>query len=172
MSTDFDESAVGLLLRQHIVLSDLFARHQEALVDRRWPEAARLLEEYEESLLSHIQFEERNLLPRCDAMGAVQWPGAVYKAEHRRIEQLLRKAADRLARVRGSEIAPAVLILLLDEERTLKRLVEHHHEREEKALFVELREAAAVSREGDAAAHGSPQSSSRRSRNRSMSVAS
>lgn len=150
MSTVLDESAVGLLLRQHTVLSDLFARHQEALVDRRWAEAVRLLEEYEESLLSHIRFEERNLLPRCNAMGGVQWPGAVYKAEHRRIEQLLRRAADRLTRARGSEISPAVLVSLLDEERTLKRLVEHHHEREEKALFVELRDAASSRRRREA----------------------
>lgn len=150
MSTVLDESAVGLLLRQHTVLSDLFARHQEALVDRRWAEAVRLLEEYEESLLSHIRFEERNLLPRCDAMGGVQWPGAVYKAEHRRIEQLLHRAADRLTRARGSEISPAVLVSLLDEERTLKRLVEHHHEREEKALFVELRDAASSRRRREA----------------------
>ena len=150
MSTVLDESAVGLLLRQHTVLSDLFARHQEALVDRRWAEAVRLLEEYEESLLSHIRFEERNLLPRCNAMGGVQWPGAVYKAEHRRIEQLLRRAADRLTRARGSEISPAVLVSLLDEERTPKRLVEHHHEREEKALFVELRDAASSRRRREA----------------------
>lgn len=149
---NLNENAVPLLVQQHIVLGDLFASHQEALVDRRWAQAARLLDEYEQTLLSHIHFEERHLLPRCDAMGGMQWPGAVYKAEHRRIEQLLREAADRLARARGAGITPASLISLLDDERTLKRLVEHHHEREEKALFVEARQAAALTEEGNAVA--------------------
>lgn len=152
MNVDFEVDAVQLLLGHHVALGDLFARHQEALVGRRWAEAARLLEEYEQSLLRHIDFEEQHLLSRSDAVGNARWPSAVYRAEHRRIEQLLRKAADRLSRARGSEITPAVLISLLDEERTLKHLLEHHHEREEKALFVELRDAGAPSRDGGAAA--------------------
>lgn len=113
--------AVDLLSGHHLALGDLFARHQEALLDRRWADAARLLEEYEQGLL-------------------------------RRIEQLLRKAADRLTCARGSEITPSILISLLDEERTLKHLVQHHHEREEKALFLELRGAGALSSEGNAGA--------------------
>lgn len=135
---DFD---VDRLRGQHFSLGDLFARHQEALVDRRWAEAARLLGEYGQRLLEHIDFEERHLLPRCDVVGPARWPSAVYRAEHRRIEQLLRKAADRLTHARGSAATSAVLISLLDDERTLKRLLEHHHEREEQALFVELRDA-------------------------------
>jgi hemerythrin-like domain-containing protein len=149
---DFDVDVIQLLLGHHLALSDLFARHQEALVERRWTEAARLLDEYGQSLLRHIDFEERNLLPRCDAVGSARWSSAVYRAEHRRIEQLLCKATDRLRHARESEITPAVLISLLDEERTLKHLIEHHHEREEKALFVELRGEAALSREAVGAA--------------------
>lgn len=134
--------SVDLLRGQHLSLGDLFACHQEALVDRRWAEAARLLEEYGQRLLEHIDFEERHLLPRCDSAGHARWPAAVYRAEHRRIEQLLRKAADRLTRARGAAVTSAVLITLLDEERTLKRLLEHHHEREEQALFMELSAAS------------------------------
>ncbi len=149
---DLDVDPVDLLLGHHLALGDLFAQHQEALVDRRWAEAAQLLEQYEQSLLRHIDFEEQHLLSRCDAVGNARWPSAVYRAEHRRIEQLLRKAADRLTRARAAEITPTVLVSLLDEERTLKHLVEHHHEREEKALFVELRRAGSLSREGDTVA--------------------
>lgn len=156
MSTDLDDTAVALLLRHHGVLGDLFASHQQALVDRRWAQAARLLEEYEQGLLSQIHFEERHLLPRCEAIGGAQRPRAIYKAEHRRIEQLLREAADRLACTLGSEITPAILASLLDEERTLKRLMEHHREREERVLTQELSAATA----------------SRSSRKRSMSRAS
>lgn len=151
MKVDIGVDAVDLLSGHHLALSDLFARHQEALVDRRWVDAARLLQDYEQCLLRHIDFEERHLLSRADAAGNARWPSRVYRAEHRRIQQLLRKAADRLTRARGSEITPAVLISLLDEERTLKHLVEHHHEREEKALFVELRDAGALYGEGNAA---------------------
>ncbi len=140
---DCDTDPVERLLGQHIALGDLFARHQEALVERRWADAARLLEEYEQSLRSHIDLEERQLLPRCGARGEARWPRAVYQAEHRRIEQLLRKAAERLRHAQGSGISSRRLIWLLDEERTLKHLLEHHHEREEKALFVELRGATA-----------------------------
>lgn len=111
-------------------------------MDRRWAEAQRLLEEYEQSLLEHIDLEERHLLPHCDELGNARWPSTVYRAEHRRIEQLVRKAADRLTRARGSEITPSVLIALLDDERTLKHLLEHHHEREEQALFIEVRAAS------------------------------
>ncbi len=139
---DLECDPIDLLLEQHQALSDLFARHQEALVDRRWAEAGRLLEEYERNLMRHIRLEEHHLLSRCDTVEDARWPGAVYRAEHRRIEQLLRKAGDRLNRARACEITPAVLISLLDEERTLKHLVDHHHEREEKALFLELRGTA------------------------------
>lgn len=144
--------AVDLLSGHHLALGDLFARHQEALLDRRWADAARLLEEYEQGLLRHIDFEERYMLPPSGGGANARWPSRVYRAEHRRIEQLLRKAADRLTCARGSEITPSILISLLDEERTLKHLVQHHHEREEKALFLELRGAGALSSEGNAGA--------------------
>lgn len=142
---DIGIDSIDVLLGDHLALGDLFSRHQEALVERRWTEAARLLEEYEQRLLRHIDFEEQHLLSRADVLGNARWPSTVYVAEHRRIGQLLRKAADRLTRARASEMTSAVLISLLDEERTLKHLLEHHHEREEKALFVELRGAGPLS---------------------------
>lgn len=129
------------LLEQHVAFSDLFARHQEALLDRRFGEAIRLLEEYSERLREHIAVEERDLLPKCAALDAARWPPDVYRAEHRRIDQLLVKAGERLRRLGRRGVQAAVLISILDEERTLKRLVEHHHEREETALFREVREA-------------------------------
>jgi hemerythrin HHE cation binding domain-containing protein len=142
MSTTDD--TFGLLLEQHVALGDLFASHQEALLDRRWAEATWLLEEYDRRLRRHISVEERHLLSRCEKIEAMQWPTDVYRAEHRRIEQLLTKTTQRLASARCHGITPAMLISLLDEERTLKRLVEHHHEREENGLFGELRAGLSV----------------------------
>lgn len=130
------------LLEQHVAFGDLFARHQEALLDRRLEEAVRLLEEYAERLREHIALEERDLLPKCASLGSVRWPPAVYRAEHRRIDQLLVKTTGRLRRLGRHGVEAAVLISILDEERTLKRLVEHHHEREEMALFKEVRDAS------------------------------
>jgi hypothetical protein len=72
----------------------------------------------------------------------VRWPPQVYRAEHRRIEQLLARTGERLRREGHLGITAAALIGILDEERTLKRLIEHHHEREETALFSEVRRAA------------------------------
>lgn len=114
-------------------------RHQEALLDRRFGDATQLLEEYGERLREHIALEERYLLPKCAALDSARWPPQVYRAEHRRIEQLLARTDERLRREGHRGITAAVLISILDEERTLKRLVEHHHEREETALFSEVR---------------------------------
>lgn len=136
---DTSADPLDLLLEQHGALADLFASHQEALLDRRWTEAARLLEDYDRRLRRHMRLEEEHLLPHCERAQAVRWPANVYCAEHRRIEQLMEKAAERLTNAQRRGITPAVLISLLDEERTLKHLLEHHHEREEKGLFGELR---------------------------------
>ncbi len=130
---------IGLLLQQHIELEDLFARHQEALLERRWEEATRLLEEYCGYLRCHIELEEQYLLPHCAHIETPRWPIEVYRAEHRRIEQLLRKAAQRLDRGRRGHGTARTIISLLDRERTIKDLIEHHHERERQGLFEELR---------------------------------
>ncbi|MGH8295274.1 MAG: hypothetical protein ACRETZ_07235, partial [Steroidobacteraceae bacterium] len=103
--------------------------------------AVRLLEEYAAGLREHIAVEERYLLPKCASLDSARWPPEVYRAEHRRIDQLLVKAGERLRRLGQHGVPAAVLISILDEQRTLKRLIEHHHEREETALFKEVRGA-------------------------------
>lgn len=130
----------SILSDEHALLVRLFARHQEALVNRSWARAARLLENYGKHLQCHIAIEERILLPQCDRLQAPpRWEAKVYRAEHRRIESLLAKNCARLVHARRRGMTATALIALLDEEKTLKHLLEHHHEREEMALFVELR---------------------------------
>ncbi|MGH2507615.1 MAG: hypothetical protein ACRDHZ_09480, partial [Ktedonobacteraceae bacterium] len=56
---------VTMLTDDHMALSQLFARHQEALVMRSWARAARLLDYYRKRLQHRILLEERHLLPYC-----------------------------------------------------------------------------------------------------------
>lgn len=132
---EFDPLAA--LSDEHAVLTQLFARHQEALVTRAWARAARLLDSYQKRLLHHIRLEECYLLPYCAPQKHErQWSAQVYALEHRRIEELLQRQITRLAKARRHGVSTTRLIALLDEEKTLKHLVEHHHQREEMALFA------------------------------------
>ncbi|MGH8377933.1 MAG: hemerythrin domain-containing protein [Gammaproteobacteria bacterium] len=133
---------ITALSNEHKDLTHLFARHQEALVTRAWARAARLLDHYGKRLRYHIGLEERYLLPYCAGEKAPgQWQAHVYIAEHRRLEELLKKTSNRLAIARRRGVSPAALIALLDEEKTLKHVAEHHHQREDMALFTSLRES-------------------------------
>jgi hypothetical protein len=132
---------ITTLADEHVALVQLFARHQEALVTRAWARAARLLAHYRKRLQYQIQLEERYLLPYCvEDQAPGQWQAHVYMAEHRRLEELLHKVGIQLATARRRGVTPAVLIALLDEEKTLKRAVEYHYQREEITLFTVLRQ--------------------------------
>ena len=131
-----------ILRHEHASLDILFQRHQEMLVSHAWARAARLLTQYQERLTAHIRLEEKFLLPYCtDGSGSSpRWGSHVYRTEHRKLEELVRAVTVRLASARRRGVTPAMLIDLLDKERTLKHVAQHHHEREEKGLFIELRE--------------------------------
>jgi len=140
-SAALNPDPLALLVREHASLERLFARHQEALVNRSWARAARLLESYGRHLQRHIAIEEQLLLPHCQMTGAgLRWKAGVYSAEHRRVELLLGNNRERLAHARRRGMTATALVALLDQEKTLKHLVGHHHEREETALFAELRQ--------------------------------
>ena len=130
-----------ILKHEHTKLDRLFLLHQEMLVNRSWVRAMRLLEVYQQRLAAHIHIEDHVLLPYCVAgsTGAVRWEARVYTAEHRRLEELVDKARAHLAAIRRRGVKSAMLIGLLDEEKTVKNVLEHHHEREEKGLYDELR---------------------------------
>jgi len=130
-----------ILKREHTALNRLFLLHQEMLVNRTWARATRLLELYQQRLAAHIHIEDNLLLPYCvaDSTGTTRWEARVYAAEHRRLEELVDKARAHLAAIRRRGVKPAMLVGLLDQEKTIKHVLEHHHEREEKGLFNELR---------------------------------
>jgi hemerythrin-like domain-containing protein len=125
---------------EHAALEELFAMHQEALLERNWTRSTELLDHYRRSLHRHFEIEERFLLPTYLASGAgVGQATRVYRAEHGRIRMLLDKVSTRLTEALQEGPTARRLIGLLDAERTLKRLLEHHHRREEMALFDEMR---------------------------------
>ena len=127
------------LADEHAALTQLFARHQAALIMRAWARAARLLDSHQKRLARHIKLEERYLLPYCPREKLPnQWPARVYSAEHQRIQELASKLSLRFAKLRRRGVTSAALIALLDEEKTLKHILEHHHAREEMALFATL----------------------------------
>ena len=129
-----------MLYDEHQMLTRLFALHQEALLDRDWDRARRLLEHYCSLMQRHIEIEDRFLLaPRETPAVGMRWTDEVYRAEHRRIMLLLARLIERMMRVVQRSVKPAGLIALLDQERSLKHLLEHHHHREEIALFNEKR---------------------------------
>ena len=127
------------LADEHAALTQLFARHQAALVTRAWARAARLLDSHRKRLAQHIELEERYLLPYCPHPKLPnQWPARVYSAEHQRILELAGKLSARFAKLRRRGVTTMALIALLDEQKTLKHILEHHHAREELALFATL----------------------------------
>lgn len=131
---------VMMLTDDNLALSQLFARHQEALVMRSWARAARLLDHYRKRLQFRILLEERHLLPYCVGEKLPgQWH--IYISEHRRLEDALNNANKRLAVARRRGITAAVLIALLDEEKTLKYNLEHHLHREETEFSTTLQQS-------------------------------
>lgn len=128
---------IRVLTDQHRVLTQLFARHQEALLARAWARAARLLDQYEKHLRSRILVEERYLLPYC-LEGRVPGQWSVYVAEHRRLEKMLHDAGERLRAVRRRGMSPAIIIGLLDDEKTMKYVLEHHLDSEDSEFSTSL----------------------------------
>lgn len=139
MRTVLSFDPFAALADEHAALTQLFARHQAALVMRAWARAARLLDSHRKRLARHIELEERYLLPYCPREKRPNhWPARVYSAEHERIQELAGRLKLRFAKLRRRGVSTAALIALLDEEKTLKHILEHHHVREEIALFAIL----------------------------------
>ena len=140
-SMDAIADPFAALTEEHAELTRLFSYHQEALLDRDWVMAARLLGSYRERLYRHMEIEERFVLDpaRVPAAAHPRWTTELYRAEHRRVRLYLERVDEWLTRARHDGAPAGMLIGLLDRERTLKHLLEHHHHREEVVLFAHLR---------------------------------
>jgi len=136
---------VEIIQKQHIELRELFARHQEALLQGQLENARTWLEHYNVCQRGHMQIEERYLFPEFAKIErTTKWDCSLYEKEHDKIKQLYDNVAQDLDWLIEQEINESQLrrniIALLDKEKTLKGLNEHHEEREEEALLKELSE--------------------------------
>lgn len=128
----------------HLELDEMFARHQELLVDQEIRAAAGALDAFLVRLRLHMRHEEEWLLPIYAARGrrreyATRPPCEIYLLEHAKLLRLLG-----VARARISGLVPPAscsrrqVIAVLDQETTIKRVMEHHDERERSMFYCEL----------------------------------
>lgn len=124
----------------HEHLGELFQLHQECLLERQLPEALLVLRLFEDKHRYHMQFEDRELLPRyVDMDEPGRWGAKIYTAEHSKIAQLLDKLLTRVtAMEQQADIKRSDIIDLLDQEKTFKNVCEHHELREEECLLMQL----------------------------------
>jgi hemerythrin-like domain-containing protein len=124
----------------HSKLDEYFLAHQELLLERRLPEAARSLARYVQLLELHMRHEEALFLPiYTRETPPRRWPLVLYTGQHQRMRELLASASERLERLVGSDsVRGRDIIELLDHERTYKHLAEHHDGAEREGFFPAL----------------------------------
>lgn len=128
------------LLAIHSRLDEHFLTHQELLLERRLPEAARALSRYVQLIELHMLHEEELFLPiYARETPARRWPLVLYTGQHQRMRELLASARERLEElVRRDAVRGRDIIELLDHERTYKHLAEHHDGAEREGFFPAL----------------------------------
>lgn len=139
-----DTPLTTLMMGLHDDLAERFFAHQQALLDRDFGRATRLLTGYRERLLRHMRDEETLVLPLYLAAGgdATDAPVRLFLGEHGKMRDFVADFASRTARLSaGSEQPPGdpskdrALLELLDRQATYKNLVLHHDLRERNALY-------------------------------------
>jgi hypothetical protein len=135
------EVSIVALLEIHTVLRELFAQHQEALLDLDLPHALERLEEFERRLQPHIWEEETVLLPIYARAGAIPGgPPLLFTGEHQRMREFLagfKQALSSLATHPAGELKRGIL-WLLDRQASFKGLMEHHNLRESSLFYPAL----------------------------------
>ena len=136
---------VELIHHQHQALQELFARHQETLLQGQFDLAEEWLQHYVTCLKAHMQIEEGYLFPEFAKIERkTKWDVSLYEKEHTKITTLYQNIIEDLNWLSEQELNESQrrrnIIALLDKEKTLKGLNEHHEEREEEAMLKELDE--------------------------------
>ena len=134
---------VKTIHQQHLDLRELFARHQEALLQGDLEKAITELDHFAACLKVHIQLEDSYLLPEFAKIErSTKWDVSLYEKEHEKIKHLHQTIHDDLNWLSEQQLDESQLrrniIALLDKEKTFKGLNEHHEDREEDALLKEL----------------------------------
>ena len=136
---------VEIIQQQHHDLKELFARHQEALLEGELDNAIFWLEQFNACLKIHMQLEEQYLFPEFAKIERKsKWDVTLYEKEHEKIRHLYKDIDESLQWLSEQEFSESDqrrnIIALLDKEKTFKGLNEHHEDREEEALLKELDE--------------------------------
>ncbi len=132
-----------VITKCHQELDELFLLHQEAVVLAKFEAAVGLLGCFGELHQFHMDFENEKLIPALTELGDPgRWPASLYSSEHDKVQELLKKTEGRLLSLRDSRLSRKntrrAIIVLLDEQKTLKGVCEHHQEREQVGLLPEL----------------------------------
>ena len=134
---------VKLIQQQHVDLRELFARHQESLVQGALDEAERWLDHFLDCQRSHMQIEEQYLFPLFVKIERQsRWDVSLYQQEHDKIRKFMQDTKQDLTWLMEQELTDSDrrrnIIALIDKQKTLKGLNEHHEDREETAMLLEL----------------------------------
>lgn len=134
---------VEIIKKQHLDIREIFARHQEALLEGQLYDASNWLEQFFVCQKAHMQIEENYLFPEFAKIERKsKWDYSLYEKEHDKISKLSDNISADLSWLSEQELNESQkrrnIISLLDKEKTLKGLNEHHEEREEEAMLKEL----------------------------------
>ncbi len=126
------------LARVHRDIEVLFRLHQMAIIERRMEEAANRLSDMARALSRHVHDEETHLIPAYMLVGPKKGADLdALKSEHRKIDEMTRRAVSEFAAL-GPKPAAEAILALLDLEHRLRSLLEHHFLREENLVFPAL----------------------------------
>ncbi|MFT5395272.1 MAG: hypothetical protein ACI85N_000456 [Gammaproteobacteria bacterium] len=136
---------VEIIHKQHLDLREVFAQHQEALLQGHFEEAITLLNNFNLCHESHAKLEERYIFPLFEKIDRQsKWDVSLYIKEHEKIERLFENISKDVDWLSEQSLSKSQfhrnIIALLDKEKTFKGLTEHHEEREEEAMLKELEE--------------------------------
>lgn len=130
------------LSKYHDELDRLFDGHQRALLASDLGLALARLTKFGGELDSHIDFEERRLLPLYADLGAETAGGTleIFQAEHEKLRDSVRQLIQKTELLYPSSDLPGAILQLLTDEAAFKGLFHHHAVREQKQLFARLDE--------------------------------
>ena len=129
------------LLDVHRDLESLLAAHQAALLDRDLKSARDRLDRFRAALVSHIEDEERWILPAYEELPhTTESYSKLYRGEHRKLLAIATEIGERLDALTDDPSA-AEVISLLDRECFFKDLMSHHDVREQNDLYPVLDKA-------------------------------
>ena len=127
----------------HQELNQLFFAHQEAVLVGDLSRAIEAMQRFAAAHDLHKRFEDEHLLPRLAKLDDPgDWAASLYNHEHKKIDELLTRLSEHLARLNARGLTGTALraeiIELLDREKSFKGLCEHHQEREEAGMLPAL----------------------------------